>query len=97
MIAHHELYGGSNIAAIESALTEEPLAAVATQTIAAFSATTDLLTHVGNLAVDYGLGKPLGVFQSLLATYRALVGTQAALATTAESILATAEQIAADN
>ena len=95
MIAHHDLYGGGvNIDALETALTEEPLAAVATHTIAAFSTTTELLTHVGNLAVDYGVGKPLSVFQSLLATYRALVGTQAALADTAGNILATAEQIA---
>ena len=95
MIAHDELYG-ANIAAIETALTEEPLAAAASHTVAAFSATTDLLTHVGNLAVEYGLGKPLSVFQSLLATYRALIGTQAALASTAQSILATAEQLATE-
>lgn len=95
MIAHDDLYG-AHIDAIETALTEEPLAAAATHTIAAFSATTELLTHVGNLAVDYGVGKPLSVFQALLATYRALVGTQAALANTAGNILASAEQIAGD-
>lgn len=96
MIAHDDLYG-ANVAAIEAALTEEPLAAAATHTIAAFSATTELLTHVGDLAVEYGVGKPLSVFQSLLATYRALAGTQAALASTAENILSTAEQIAAES
>lgn len=94
MIAHDDLYG-ADLAAVEAALTEEPLAAVATETIAAFSATTDLLTKVGDLTVDCGVGKPLAVFQSLLATYRALAGTQAALSTVAETILATAEDIAA--
>ena len=96
MIAHHDLYGGVDIDAIETALTEEPLAAAATHTIAAFSTTTELLTHVGNLAVDYGVGKPLSIFQSLLATYRALVGTQAAIADTAGTLLASAEQIATE-
>ena len=94
MIAHHDLYG-AHTAAIEMALAEEPLATAATQTIAAFSTTSDLLAQVGELAIDYGVGKPLAVFQSLLATYRALAGTQAALSSTAENILVTAEQLAA--
>jgi hypothetical protein len=96
MIAHDDLYG-AHTAAIETALTEEPLAAAASHTVAAFSATTELLTHVGNLAVDYGVGKPLSIFQSLLATYRALIGTQAALATTAQTILTSAEELAAES
>lgn len=95
MIAHDELMG-ADLSAIEAALTEEPLAPAALQTVSAFSATSDLLTHVGNLAVDYGVGKPLAVFQSLLATYRALIGTQAALADTAHSILITAEHLATE-
>lgn len=96
MIAHDELYGAS-IPAIEAALTEEPLASAATETIAAFSSTSELAARVGNLAVEYGVGKPLAIFQSLLATYRALIGTQAALAVTAETILSRAEDTAAQS
>lgn len=96
MIAHEELLGlGADPQAIEAALMEEPLASAASHTVAAFCATTDMLRHVGDLAVDYGLGKPLTIFQSLLVTYRSLIGTQAALAATAQEILATAERIAA--
>lgn len=95
MIAHDELLGG-DAPELEATLTEEPLAAAAAQTITAFSATTELLTHVGNLAVAYGVGKPLAAFQSLLATYRALVGTQAALSATARAILARAEEVATE-
>lgn len=95
MIAHDDLYGAS-VAPIETVLTEEPLAAAATETIAAFTTTSELLAHIGALAVDYGVGKPLAIFQSLLATYRALAGTQAALATTAKSILSTAENMAGE-
>ena len=54
-----------------------------------------MLKHVGDLAIDYGVGKPLPIFQSLLATYAALVRAQAALAKTAQNILSSAEQIAA--
>ena len=93
MIAHDDLYG-LDTERVEVALTEEPLATAATQTIAAFSATSELLNHVGNLTVEYGFGKPLSGFQALLATYRALISTQAALALTAQSILSTAEQLA---
>lgn len=91
MIAHDDLLG-ADFSAVEAALTEEPLAAAALHTVSAFSATSNLLTHIGDLAIDYGVGKPLAVFQSLLATYRALVGTQAALSTTAQCILTTAEE-----
>lgn len=94
MIAHDDLYGAS-IPAVEAALTEEPLAGVATQTIASFTATADMLKHVGDLAIDYGVGKPLPIFQSLLVTYAALVRAQAALAKTAQHILSSAEQMAA--
>jgi hypothetical protein len=91
MIAHHDLYG-LEAESIEAALTAEPLATAATNTIAAFSVTSDLLAQVGDLAIEYGVGKPLAGFQALLATYRALIGTQAALALTAQSILSTAQQ-----
>lgn len=93
MIAHDELLG-ARLEAVETALTEEPLASAAAHTIAAFCATSELLTHVGDLAIDYGDGKPLAIFQSLLATYRTLAGTQAALVSTAQEILSTAERIA---
>ncbi len=95
MIAHDDLCGTDDLPAIEAVLTEEPLATAATQTIAAFCATSEMLTRVGDLAIDYGAGKPLAIFQSLLTTYRALAGTQAALISTAQSILSTAERVAA--
>ena len=95
MIAHDESLG-ADLPGIEAALADEPLASAAAQTVSAFSATSELLTHVGNLAIEYGVGKPLAIFQSLLATYRALAGTQAALSTTAQHILSTAEQMVAE-
>lgn len=96
MIAHDDLLG-AHLQGIEDALTEEPLASAAAQTVAAFCATSDMLTHVGNLAIEYGVGKPLAIFQSLLVTYRALIGTQAAIASTAESILDVAQNLASEN
>lgn len=96
MIAHDELYGGNDAATIEAILTEEPLASAAAQTIEAFTTTTDLLAHIGDLAVEYGVGKPLVIFQALLNTYRALSRTQAALSAAAQEILTTAEQLAAE-
>ena len=91
MIAHHELHGSSP-ASVETALTTEPLGQAVTQTIAAFATTSELLSAVGNLAVAYGVGKPLRVFQSLLATYRALARTQATLTGTAAALLLAAQE-----
>lgn len=90
MIAHDELYGSRPAAG--SAVTTAPLGDAATQTITAFAATSELLHAVGELAVVYGVGKPLHVFQSLLATYRALAGTQAALSATAAAIVRAAQE-----
>jgi hypothetical protein len=94
MIAQDELIG-ADMAAVEVALTAEPLASAASQTIVAFGATTEMLTHMGELVVDYGVGKPLAVFRDLLATYRALLSTQAAISHAAQTILTAAENASA--
>ena len=95
MIAQIDDLHGPGIDAVETALAQEPLASVAEQTVASFTAVSQTLSHVGDLAVNYGVGKPLVLFQSLLETYRALAAAQAAIAAKAHQILDTAEQMAA--
>jgi hypothetical protein len=63
------------------------VATIASDTLASFTAVSDMLTSVGNTAVTYGIGHPLVAFQSLLRTYQILLQTQAALATTAQQII----------
>lgn len=64
-----------------------PVATMASDTLASFTAVTEMLTSVGDTAVTYGIGHPLVAFQSLVRTYQILLKTQAALATTAKQII----------
>lgn len=93
MIAHFDALPPAD-AAVEAALAREPLASLAGQTVASFEAISASLSGVGDLAIDYGMGKPLADYQALLTTYQSLIAARAALAENAAQILALAEQAA---
>ncbi|MES2694603.1 MAG: hypothetical protein V4773_14095 [Verrucomicrobiota bacterium] len=94
MIAHDDLYGSPTPRPTEPVVLEGPLAVAATHTIAAFNVTSEMINHVGDLAIAYGVGKSLPIYLTLLSTYRTLVHTQASLAATATGILHVAKKLA---
>ncbi len=83
--------------AAEAVLNQEPLATVAGQTVTSLVAVAQTLTRVHNLTVEYGVGQPLVVFQTLLETYQVLAEAHATLAHNAQHILTAAERIASDS
>ncbi len=64
-----------------------PLAGVASDTIASFTAIREMMATVGQLAIAFGVGHPLAAFQSLLRTYQTLVRAEFALQSTAQHVL----------
>ncbi len=83
--------------AAEAVLNQEPLATVAGQTVTSLVAVAQNLTRVHELTVEYGVGKPLIVFQTLIETYQVLAEAHATLAHNAQHILTAAERIAGES
>jgi hypothetical protein len=83
MIAHFDDAGGLSSGRGPAG----PLAIAAQQTLASIFAVAEMLGTVGQLAVEYGVGKPLAAYKSLLETYRALLEAEATLSTTASQIV----------
>lgn len=84
-------------AAAEAVLNQEPLATVAGQTVTSLVAVAQTLTRVRELTVEYGVGHPLVIFQTLIETYHVLAAAHATLAHNAQHILTAAERIASDS
>lgn len=73
-----------------------PLAIAAQETLASFVVVTDMLSAVGNMAVSYGVGKPLATYQTLLKTYQTLLRAEDVLTQTANQIIETAKRHGGD-
>jgi hypothetical protein len=76
-------------------LVDERLADSTKQALASFIAVNESLESVGQLTIEYGVGRPLCAFQALLRTYKSLVQVGSSLSLATQSLLTAAKGVTA--